>query len=111
MDEFLLNIGLKRLFQKNAFIISEIIYTYRKIWPQGFWYLCRKDYLEWTYFAEPSPVNNVNWLKIHRKMKALTITNSTNAIKHVRKEFNPFNDDISSFSNVENITRACEPEY
>ena len=28
MDEFLLNIGLKRLFQKNAFISSEINYTY-----------------------------------------------------------------------------------
>ena len=54
-------------------------------------------------------MNNVNWLKIHRKMKALTIAYSTNAIKHVRKEFNPFKDDISSFSNVENITRACEP--
>jgi len=39
-------------------------------------------------------------------MKALTIAYSTNAIKHVRKEFNPFKDDISSFSNVENITRA-----
>ena len=41
--------------------------------------------------------------------KILTIAYSTNAIKHVRKELNPFTADISIFSDVENITRACDP--
>ena len=73
--------------------------VYRKNWPQGFWCLCRIGSLEWTYIAEPSSVNNVNSRQMKHKMKkALTIAYSTNAIKHVRKEFNPFNDDCSTFS-------------